>query len=82
MTQEKLEQAQSLLKQIKIIKDKLETFPKFLNKPLVTDVKLVASQNRELFYILDREDLENMVIYLQMKYESKLESLQERFDEL
>ena len=82
MTIDKYNKAQSLLKGIAVVKDKLDMFPKFLNAPLITDVRLVTPQNATLSYMLDREDLENMIIYLQLKYEAKLEKLEEEFENL
>jgi len=82
MTIEKYNKAQSILKKIAIVKDKLDMFPKFLNAPTITDVRLITPQNATLSYILDREDLENMIVYLQMKYEAKLEKLEEEFEEM
>jgi len=82
MTNEKFKQAESLLRKIAATKSKLDIFPQFLNTPIITDVRLVTPQNATLSYILDREDLENMIIYLQMKYEAKLEKLEEEFENL
>lgn len=82
MNLEKYNDATILLKDIATTKNTINNLCKFLNKDKTIDVKLKTPQDNCLEYPFNQDELNYVISYLLQIHDSKLENLEEKFNNL
>ena len=82
MTIEQYNKAESLRKQIASLTAKIDRFKMFQKHPNISEVRLNTPQDCTLIHVLERDELDSFIEFLEVKYNHRLAKLVEEFENL